>query len=262
MFRSAIVRPPGSNFAKGLTTSKLGSPDYHRALEQHAAYCNALIQCGLTVTHLERDERHPDSTFVEDTAVLVNDQDLKQPFAVLARPGASSRTGEVVTVGEALRNLFSTVHSICEPGSLDGGDVCQVDNQFFVGLSARTNVAGATQLAEILEASGFEVSTIDIRKEQGLLHLKSGLAFLGDKRLVVTETIAERAKFSDYDLIRVRSDEEYAANCIRVNDYVLIASGFPDFAGQLRDLGYSTIELDMTEFQKMDGGLSCLSLRF
>ena len=95
-----------------------------------------------------------------------------------------------------------------------------------------------------------------------LLHLKSGLSYLGDNRLAVIEALANRPEFRGYDLVRVNDDEMYAANCIRVNDHVLVAAGYPAFAGTLRELGYQTIELEMTEFQKMDGGLSCLSLRF
>ena len=139
--------------------------------------------------------------------------------------------------------------------------VCQAGNHFFIGLSARTNESGAQQLAGLLAPLGYSSSFVDIREIDGLLHLKSGLAYLGDKRLVVTETLGH-VVFPDYELIRVDLEETYVANCIRVNAYVLIAAGYPTFAGTLRARGYQTISLEMSEFQKMDGGLSCLSLRF
>jgi dimethylargininase len=272
MFTRAIVRPPALNLSEGLTTSGLGAPDYQRALAQHQAYCDALERCGLTLTRLEADSDYPDSTFVEDTAVVT------ERCAVLTRPGASSRVGEVASIRRVLADLFPAVSEIQSPGTLDGGDVCEAGNHFFIGISERTNEAGAQQLAELLARHGYTSSFVDIgqsgtgvppvphAQDAGatfkLLHLKSGLAYLGDNRLVVTDALANRAEFSGYDLIRVQSNEEYAANCVKVNDQVLVAAGYPRLEGKLRELGYQTIALEMAEFQKMDGGLSCLSLRF
>ena len=256
MFTQAIVRPPSANFAEGLTTAKLGAPNYERALQQHEAYCVALERCGLSLTRLEADPNFPDSTFVEDTAVIT------EACAVLTRPGAPSRAGEVANIRRVLGNFYATLSMIQPPGTLDGGDVCEAGNHFFIGISERTNEAGARQLADLFRQHGYSSSAVDIRDVNGLLHLKSGIAFLGDNRLVVIETLAVRKEFACYDLVRVHSDEEYAANCVRVNDNVLVAAGFPKLEARLRELGYKTIALDMSEFQKMDGGLSCLSLRF
>jgi len=182
----------------------------------------------------------------------------------MTRPGAPTRQGEVASVREEFKKLFVTevIQEIQAPGTLDGGDVCDAGNHFFIGLSQRTNEAGAQQLAEILAKWGYTSSVVDIRRVDGLLHFKSGVAYLGDNRLAVTQAVMNREAFASYDLIPVPAAEEYAANCVRVNDHVLIAAGYPAFAGQLRDLGYQTIALEMSEFQKMDGGLSCLSLRF
>jgi dimethylargininase len=256
MFTRAIVRPPASNFAEGLTTAGLGAPNYERALEQHQAYCAALEQCGLILTRLEPDPDYPDSTFVEDTAVLT------ARCALLARPGATSRAGEVASVRDALATVFPSFPAIQAPGTLDGGDVCEAGNHFFVGISARTNEAGARQLAEALGAFNYTASFVDIRGVEGILHLKSGLAYLGDERLAVIEVLARRAELGGYELLSVNAEEEYAANCVRVNDRVLLAAGYPNFERKLGDLGYQTIALEMSEFRKMDGGLSCLSLRF
>jgi dimethylargininase len=170
--------------------------------------------------------------------------------------------GEVESIRETLSRLCPRIDTIQDPGTVDGGDVCEAGNHFFIGLSDRTNEAGAGQLAELLASYGYTSSTVDIRNVKDILHLKSGLAYLGDNRLVVIEALANRREFRSYELVRVNGDEEYAANCVRVNDYVLVAAGYPLFDQTLRGAGYKTIALEMTEFQKMDGGLSCLSLRF
>jgi dimethylargininase len=266
----AIVRTPGASLVGGLTTASLGKPDYELALRQHSTYCRALEACGLTLSRLEPDERFPDSTFVEDTAVLVrtlssdNDAARQSPAltAILARPGAASRAGEVAHTGDVLSQFCSEIVSIHEPGTLDGGDICEADAHFFIGISRRTNEAGAHQLAERLAACGYTSRCIDIRDVRSILHLKSGLAYLGDNRLVIIDSLAEREEFSGFDLIPVESAEEYAANCVRVNKHVLVAAGYPGLERSLQGLGYSTIALEMSEFQKVDGGLSCLSLRF
>jgi dimethylargininase len=165
-------------------------------------------------------------------------------------------------IEQRLRSLIRSVQRIEEPGTLDGGDVCEAGNHFFIGISERTNEAGARQLSGFLEALGHSSGFINIRSTKGLLHLKSGLASLGDNRLVVTDALAGHKEFASYKLVRIAAGEEYAANCVRINDHVLIAKGYPVFAASLAALGYQTMALDMSEFQKLDGGLSCLSLRF
>ena len=256
MFTRAIVRPPAPNFSEGLTTAGLGVPNYQRALAQHREYCAALEQCGLTLTTLEPDPEYPDSTFVEDTAVMT------QRCAVLARPGAPSRAGEAAGIRDRLANFYPALMSIQAPGTLDGGDVCELGEHFFIGISERTNEAGARQLVEYLAKFEYTATFVDIRGEDQILHLKSGLSFLGGKRVAVIDGLADRAEFHGYDLVRVSAGEDYAANCVLINDRVLAAAGYPGFAAKLKEMGYQTIALDMTEFQKMDGGLSCLSLRF
>jgi len=284
MFSRAIVRPPGANYAEGLTTVDLGAPDYACALQQHELYCAALEKCGLTLTRLEKDERHPDATFVEDTAVLISRQKSARQQglglvparprnqaladaqasvgAILTRPGAASRRGEVESVAKVLSRFYSELHSIQEPGTVDGGDVCEAENHFFIGISERTNEAGAQQLASWLASCGRTSSFVDIRGVKTILHLKSGISYLGDNRLAVIDVLAEREEFQQYELVRLNAGDEYAANCVRINNHVLVAAGYTEFEKSLRELGYETLPLEMSEFQKMDGGLSCLSLRF
>ena len=256
MFTKAIVRTPCTNFAAGLTTVDLGPPDFERALKQHEAYCQTLESCGLDVIRLPPDEQHPDSTFVEDTAILT------ARGAVITRPGAPPRLGEATQIAPLIRDNFSNVHLIEEPGTVDGGDVCEAGEHFFIGLSQRTNEHGARQLAGFLESFGYTSSLIDVRGVSNILHLKSGIAYLGGKQIVLIEALLGFEEFSGYDLICLDSSEDYAANCLEINGKVLIADGFPATKRELEHMGYQTIALDMSEFQKMDGGLSCLSLRF
>lgn len=257
MLRRAIVRLPGRNFAEGLTTSGLGDADYGLAVIQHQYYCDALEEIGLNLVRLPPDEQHPDSTFVEDTAVVT------ERGAVIARPGAASRQGEENAIRDALTTCYSELQTIEEPGTLDGGDVCQVDDHFFIGVSARTNHEGATQLARLLDGFGYTSTLVDIRElTPELLHLKSGLAYLDNNRLVVQAALATRPEFDGFEKIRLANGEECAANCLAFDKTVLVASAYPGFESQLRRLGYRIVALDMSEFQKMDGGLSCLSIRF
>ena len=252
----AIVRKPGRNFFSGETSVDLGKPDYGLALRQHEAYCRALESCGLQLIRLNADERFPDSTFVEDTAIVTD------RCAVITRLGAASRRGETDEIRRELVNHYSKLSSIEPPGTVDGGDVCEAGNHFFIGISRRTNEAGAGQLARILESFGFSSSLIDIRGVGNILHLKSGMAWIGANRLVVINALSKLKEFSTYELIHVNSLEDYAANCVFINDRMLVAAGFPALKRQLEDLNYQAIALEMSEFQKMDGGLSCLSLRF
>lgn len=256
MFRHALVRPPSPNFASGLTTSGLGEPDFGLALQQHYAYVRALEACGLEVLRLPADDRFPDATFVEDTAIVRVDG------AILARPGAPSRAGEVDSVRDRLVAHFPDPPAIVEPGTLDGGDVCEAGDRAFIGISDRTNEAGAEQLAAWFARRGVRPHLVEIREIPGLLHLKTGLAALGDGRLLIVPALAEEPVFRRFELVLVPEADSYAANAVRVNGHLLLASGFPGLEIRLRALGYDVVPLEMSEFRKMDGGLSCLSLRW
>jgi dimethylargininase len=256
MFSKAIVRRPGMNFSDGITSAGLGKPDVDKAIAQHQSYVAALETCGLQVTVLQADHRFPDGVFVEDVAVLT------EKCAILTHPGAPSRQGEEELILPALQPHFGQIHRIQPPGTLDGGDVCQAGNLFFIGISERTNESGALQLASHLSDYGYSSTLIDCRMIHGLLHLKTGLAYLGDQTFAQAPALQGHTAFSKYRLIRVNAQEAYAANSIRVNDHVVIPAGFPAYEASLKKAGFTTIAVEMSEFQKMDGGLSCLSLRF
>jgi dimethylargininase len=256
MFRHAIARLPGANYADGLTRVDLGAPSFELTLAQHAAYCTALRDAGLELTVLPADPRYPDGTFVEDTAVVLAEG------AILTRPGAPSRLGEAAAIEPVLRARFPALATIEAPGTVDGGDICEAGRHVFIGLSARTNEHGARQLARWLQTQGYGASTVDIRGLDSILHLKSGIACLGGERLLLIAELAAHPAFAGHERVVVDADEAYGANAVQVNGTVLLASGHPKLAARLRALGYRLRELDMSEFAKLDGGLSCLSLRF
>ncbi len=253
MFTRAIVKRPGASFADGLTTSNLGRPSLARALVQHDAYIAALEQCSLDVTVLDADERYPDSTFIEDTAILT------RRLAVITNPGANSRNGEKLATRTAVQSFYDTVQAIEPPGTLDGGDVMEINGHFYIGLTARTNARGAGRFISILEESGYTGSTVSLKN---FLHLKTGVAWVGGRDLLAAGELIDNPAFVDFDIIPVPPAETYAANCIRVNDRVIIPAGFIHIRKEMAGRGYDLIEVEMSEFQKMDGGLSCLSLRF
>lgn len=252
----ALVRPPSDSYASGQTQSREGPPDLKLALAQHGAYCQALREAGLAVTVLPPESNFPDSCFVEDPAIIT------PRGAILMRPGAPSRAGEVTSTAAALRQWYSDIPRIAAPGTVDGGDICEADGHYFIGLSSRTNPAGADQLSAILAELGYRASILDLRASRRLLHLKTGMAYIGDGRIVATADVPHDDELAAYERIPVAEDERYAANCIRVRDRIMIAAGYPKLAETLIDCGYDLRCVEMSEFRKMDGGLSCLSLRW
>jgi dimethylargininase len=256
MFTHALLRLPGDNFATGLSRAGEGAPDPEIALEQHQRYCEALSACGLSFTVLPADPRHPDGCFVEDTALLT------ERGAIIMRPGAPSRRGEVDLIEAALKGLFPEIPRIRAPGTVDAGDICEADGHFLIGLSARTNEAGTEELAGLLGDLGYRATVLDIRSHRELLHLKTGISYLGDGRMLATAAVPRVPALDVYELIEVPAFERYAANALRVNEQVLLAAGYPKTRAAIEALGYEVIALEMSEFRKLDGGLSCLSLRW
>ena len=253
MFTKAIVKTPGRSIVKAITSADLGIPDYKNALHQHQRYIDALNSCGVEVIILDADENYPDSCFLEDTALIT------PKCCIITNPGAESRKGEISAIDLELNVRFSEIERIYPPGTVEAGDVMMVGNQFFIGLSQRTNHKGAEQLKNILEEYGHVVFMVDMKE---VLHLKTGLSYLENNNLLVAGEFIDHPLFAEFNKIIVSEAEAYAANCIWVNGTVIVPQGFPGTRKKIEDLGYYTISVDVSEFQKIDGGLSCLSLRF
>ena len=250
-YTRALVRKPASTLGRGITTATLGEPDYPLALSQYRAYVTALTQLGLACIELCEQPAYPDAHFIEDTAIVLAE------LAVITRPGALARRGEQVSVKEALA-AYRPIHEIEEPGTLEGGDVFVAGSVIFVGLSERTNESGLTQLAEMTEPHGYTCQPVVVGAG---LHLKSSVNLVGPNRLIVTEALADNPAFDGYEKIIVPLDEAPAANCLLINGTILMPSGYPHTRKALSQWG-KVIELGMSEMEKMDGGLTCLSLRF
>lgn len=252
MFLHAITRLPGENFSEGLTNANLGRPDYQLIQKQHHDYRQALLSLGLDVLVLPAEPGYPDAYFVEDPAIVT------PKIAVIARPGAPSRLGEETSLVSFLE-YYRPLKRIHAPGTLEGGDVLMVGNHFFIGRSERTNPEGAAQLARLLIEAGHTAETVTVAAG---LHLKSCVNFVGNNTLLITQNLANYPGFTPYDRIILEEDEEYAANTLWMNDSLLMPKGFPKTRAKLAKLGMPVIELDVSEIRKMDGGLTCMSLRF
>jgi dimethylargininase len=255
-FSHAITRKPGNSFPFGITTAALGKPDLELALTQHNQYCTALAKLGLQVDVLPVLELFPDSVFVEDVAIVEPD------FAVLTRPGAIPRREEAQEMLPELQKYFKRIYQIEDNATLDGGDICKADEIYYIGLSERTNLEGAQQLAAILNLFGYRSFLIDIRPLEGVLHLKSAVNYLGDRTMLLDPRMANLNEFTDFNRLIVPIEEAYAANCLRINDSVLVPFGFPQTLELVTNAGFDALLLDVSEYRKMDGGLSCLSLRW
>ena len=256
MFQNVIVRRPCKALVEGITSNpQLGKPDYELALQQHDTYIAALKQCGVEVTVLPADERYPDSCFVEDPAVIT------RKCAIITNPGAPSRNGEKDEIIDAVRKFFpeDKIEYIRFPGTLEGGDVMMVGDHFYVGRSARTNEEGIRQFIAILEKHGLSGSEVTLEE---VLHLKTGVNYLENGNMLVSGEFLEKPEFAKYNRIEIPAEEAYAANCIWVNGTVIVPTGYPAVEAAVRNAGYPVLLVDTSEFRKLDGGLSCLSLRF
>ena len=253
MFKRAIVRIPGISMIHGLTTANLGIPDYEKALAQHTDYIEELEKSGLEVLVLGPDEQFPDSTFVEDVALLTKN------CAIITNPGAPSRKGETAAIKDVLKGFYVNIEEVLAPGTVEGGDILMVGSHFYIGISERTNANGAQQVIRFLENYELSGSMVELEKT---LHLKTGVAYLEQNNLAASGEFLKKEEFQDFNLIEIAEDESYASNCVWINDRVLIPQGYPKARESIIRAGYTIIEVEVSEFQKLDGGLSCLSLRF
>ena len=253
MFKHIIVRTPCRALVNGLTSSDLGTPNYDRALEQHNAYIQALRQCDVDVTILPASEDYPDSVFVEDPVLCTPN------CAILNRTGAESRRGETALIADTIRRFYDKIETITAPGTVEAGDIMMVGKHFYIGHSARTNPEGAQQMIALLEKHGMTGSVVRLEE---VLHLKTGLSYLENNNLLATGEFVTKPDFRHLNIIEIPATESYAANSIWVNGRVIMPSGYPVALRKVKALGYEVIEVDTSEFRKIDGGVSCMSLRF
>jgi dimethylargininase len=226
--------------------------DAARAVKQHAKYVVALAEAGCVVEWLPPAPRLPDSVFVEDTAVVLDQ------LVVITRPGAESRRAEVVSVAVAL-DEFRPAHFIQPPGTLDGGDVMLVRRTLYVGETARTNSAGIEQLREIVAAAGYEVRATPVR---GCLHLKTAVTALDRDTLLINRSWTDAAMFEEFRLIDIAPGEPFAANALGVNGTIIHAKEFSKTRKLLRNAGFPVRPVEASELAKAEGGVTCCSLIF
>lgn len=227
--------------------------DLARAREQHRKYEEALAQAGAQrIIRLPAEPDLPDSVFVEDTAVVLDE------LAVITRPGAASRRDETASVAEAL-SAFRPLAFIESPATLEGGDVMRVDRTLYVGLSARTNQAGIDQLRAIIEPHSYRVSPVEI---SGCLHLKTACTYLGRRTILANRRWINIEPLTDFALIDVHEEELWGANTLTVGDTVLMAEGATRTRARLEARGFKIRTIDNSELRKAEAGLTCSSLIF
>ena len=253
-FTRAIVRKPAPSAVRGLRADGGPDPDFAKLAAEHTGYVSALQAAGIAVTVLEPLEAFPDALFVEDPALVFG-----EGVAVLLNPGAPSRQGEVEAIAPALAEHFGQIESVTQ-GHADGGDILVMPGRAFIGLSARTDQAGAENLTAILEAAG--LATTIVIPPPGVLHLKTACSLIDEETVLATSAVARCGVFNNYRVIEVPDGEESGANVLRLSDRVLMGSGFPRIAALLDAHGATTVALPTTAISMIDAGLTCMSLRW
>jgi len=253
-FTRAITRKPARSVIDGLRAQDHGTPDFGQMLQDHAHYIATLRETGAEVIELPALEEFPDSVFVEDDALCLHD------CAILMRPGAPTRLGEVAHMAPTIRAQYDTVFEIKGPGFIEGGDILTTAREILVGKSARTDAAGVAELRACVEPLGHTVR--EVQTPPDVLHFKTDCSLLDGNTILSTNRLAASGCFEGYRVLHTADGEEAAANAIRFNQFVIMAAGFPKTAAMLRGAGFEVREINNTECARIDGGMSCLSLRF
>ena len=226
--------------------------DVRKAIEQHETYRQLLSELGLRVIELAAEPDLPDSVFVEDPAIVVDE------IAVISRMGAISRRPEADSLAQEL-SKYRPLQFLTEPATLDGGDVMRIGQNIFVGESARTNREGIEQLSRILRLHGYDVRPVSVT---GCLHLKSACTYVGANRLIVNRSWIDAQMLSQFELIDVPVEEPNAANALLVDEVVVLPESFPKTRALLESRGIPVRLVNMSELQKAEGGVTCCSLIF
>lgn len=253
-FTHAVTRRPADSATKGIRAVDTGAPDIGRMRAHYADYVAALKAEGATVVELPPLDQYPDAQFVEDTALCLPEG------AVIMRPGAATRLGEAAEMAPTLARFYDEVLTIAGPGTIEGGDILTTETEILVGRSARTDAAGIAELTGLVSRWGYKVR--ELVTPPGVLHFKTDCSLLDGETILATPRLAAAGGFADYRVILTAEGEEAAANSIRFNDAVIVPAGFPATADRLARAGYKVIPIGNSECAKLDGGMSCLSLRF
>ncbi len=249
--RNALVRPVPDSYDRCVRSNR-EEINVALAKKQHTEYCETLKQLGLKLITVDANNALPDSCFVEDTAAIFGEK------AVICNMKTASRAKETLEVAKVLSRLKDT-YFIKPPATIDGGDILRVEDTVFVGLTSRTSIHAVNQLERILTKSDFTVVPVRVN---GVLHLKSACTYLGGNYVVMAEGFFETDLLRNFGKIVVPKGEEYAADCLAVNGTVLMAKGYPETRRLVEKAGFSTREMDVSEFRKGDGALTCLSILF
>lgn len=252
-FTHAITRRPTASIIDGLRAEDTGTPDLGQMLQDHAHYVATLKATGAQVIELPGVDEFPDAVFVEDTTLCL------PKGAILMRPGAATRMGEVAQMAPTIRDCFTDVREITT-GHIEGGDILVTDREILVGRSDRTDAAGVAELTSLVADWGHSVR--EVFTPPGVLHFKTDCSLLDAETILSTKRLDASGCFEGYRVIHVAEGEEAAANSIRFNDTVLCPAGFPRTAETLSNHGYNVVTINNSECAKLDGGMSCLSLRF
>jgi dimethylargininase len=253
-FNRAIARVPSRSVVSGLRANDCGNPSFEGVVREHQTYVATLESIGITVTQLPALEAFPDSIFVEDPALVFPEA------AILLRPGAKSRFGEVAEIAPTLKSIFKTVYELPAPGFVDGGDILVTPEKMMIGLSARTDETGGNALAEVLRGLGRNAELV--RTPPGVLHFKSDCSLLDEETVFSTTRLAASGMFQGMKVLQVPDGEEGAANALRINDTVLVSSAYPRTFELLAKQNYKVLPMPTDEISKIDAGLSCMSLRW
>lgn len=253
-FTRAITRRPARSVVDGLRAEDHGTPDFDQMLKDHAHYVATLRETGAEIIELPPLEEFPDAVFVEDNALCLKN------CAILMRPGAESRRGEVAMIAPAIREQFDDISEITGSGFIEGGDILTTSREILIGKSARTDAAGVEELRAIVEPRGYVLR--EVQTPPDVLHFKTDCSLLDSDTILSTKRLDATGCFDGYRVLHTADGEEAAANAIRFNQFVIMAANFPKTAKMLRENGYDVREINNSECAKIDGGMSCLSLRF
>lgn len=253
-FNSAIVRQPSPSVVNGLRAEDRGDPVYEEVKSEHEDYVKVLETAGMAVTVLPALDAFPDSIFVEDPALVFSEG------AILLRPGSASRRGETKEIAPALHDNFDKVLELPPPGYADGGDILVTPDSVMIGISARTDLAGANGLIDQLKKLGLKGEIVHTPK--GVLHFKTACSLLDEETILVTRYLSQSGLFEGFRNMILPEGEEPAANALRINETILISARYKRTIDMLDQEGFSVVPVKTAEIEKIDAGLSCMSLRW